>query len=135
MNRMNRISLRKAFPLLFWEIAWIGLGQLVLAWNFWFSNPSFNPYNISKYIIGVVFFVLGATLLFFLRHRALLKIRTWMAAMVFFILAWAGGNTQQWFDGKSSLQLPIVFVFFGVGWLFSIMYRLTTASKTNEVNQ
>lgn len=126
-NRHSRLNVRKTHPTMYREVTSVGLIEIALAFNFWYSNPTFNPYGINKVYVGVGFFVLGVTLLVLLNRRSLLSARIVMTASVAITFAWGGGNTQQFFAGNASLQLPILFVGFGV-WQIFLVGRLALAS-------
>lgn len=89
----------------------IGLAEVALAFNFWLTSPTFNPYNIHKNIIGGVFAVLGFSQLVFLNLiRDLPKVRMTLAVSIWFTFAWGIANTQQVFAGNASMQLPILYL-------------------------
>ena len=89
----------------------IGIMGIALALNFWFSTPTFNPYGISKNVIGVVFFILGITQIVFLNVLHDLRIvRITLATSVSWMFFWGVSNAQQFFAGNASLQLPILYV-------------------------
>lgn len=84
---------------------------VALALNFWFTNPTFNPYGVDKNIIGFVFAAIGVAQMMFLAvFRDLRMVRMMLAVSLGWFMFWGLSNTQQFFAGKSSLQLPILFV-------------------------
>lgn len=105
------VRIRATHPALWRSIMTLSLMSAGLAVNFWTSNPTFNPYNIPKDLIGVIFFVLGAGQFVVLNVlHDLRKVRRALAVSLGFILFWGLSNTQQFFAGKASLQLPILYV-------------------------
>lgn len=107
----RKVDIRKTHPGLYHALMTAGLGEIALAINFWTSNPTFNPYNIPKNLIGVIFFLLGIILIFFLNAlRDLRKVRLVLAFSIGFLFFWSIANTQQFFGGRSSLQLPIFII-------------------------
>lgn len=110
-TRHGRLNLRNSHPGLYHSIMTVGMAHVALAVNFWFSNPTFNPYDINKNIIGAIFFVLGFGKLVFLNFfRDLVKVRLILAASIWFTFLWGVSNTQQFFAGNASLQLPILYL-------------------------
>lgn len=106
-----KVNLRKTNPTLYHSIIAFSTIRIGLAINFWTSSPTFNPYDIPKNIVGVVFFLLGAWQLIFLHlWRDLRKVRVVLAVSSAVMLCWGLVNTQQFFDGNASLQLPILYV-------------------------
>lgn len=105
------VNIRRTHPGLYHSIMTLGFMGVALAANFWGSNPTFNPYNINKNIIGAVFFLLGINQLFFLNVvRDLRMVRILLAISVGFMCFWGLSNTQQFFAGNASLQLPILYL-------------------------
>lgn len=107
----QRVNLRKSHPGLYHSILTVGCMGVALACNFWFTRPTFNPYGIDKNIIGTVFAVIGLSqIVFLVVARDLRMVRLTLAISVGWMLFWGLSNTQQFFAGKSSLQLPILFL-------------------------
>ena len=89
----------------------LGFMGIALAFNFWFARPTFNPYGLPKEYVGVVFFLLGSSQLLFLNvFRDLRAVRLALAVSISFMFFWGASNSLQFFAGKSSLQLPILYV-------------------------
>lgn len=110
-SRHSRMNVRKTHPGLYRQIMTLGLAEVALAVNFWFSHPTFNPYGISKNLIGAIFFILGASQLMFLNvFRDLSKVRITLATSIACTFAWGVANTQQVFTGNASMQLPILYL-------------------------
>lgn len=108
MGQQKQLNLRKSHPGMFRSLTWFGIVQVAAGVNLWFSSPTFNPHNISKYVIASVYFVLGVSLLFFLNlRRDLRKIRLIVAISIAWSFFWGIANTQQFLNGNASLQLPI----------------------------
>lgn len=109
----KRVSLYQSHPNLFRSLLTVAGMQIALAVNFFTSHPTFNP--LPRNVIGSVFGVLGVGLAFVLTvHRRLVLVRLLTAASVFVWGGWGFLNTKQWFDGKASLQLPILYVGFAL---------------------
>lgn len=84
---------------------------LFQAFNFWTSNPTFNPWGVSRHLVGVVFFVIGmAHLLVVNLLRDMDRIRQTQIASLILMGVWGLSNCQQWLQGKASLQLPGLYV-------------------------
>lgn len=111
VSRHSRLNVRKSHPGLYHSIMTVGLAQIALAANFFYSNPTFNPYDIHKNIIGAVFAALGLSQLIFLNaFRDLAKVRITLAISIWFTFLWGIANTQQFLAGNASLQLPILYL-------------------------
>lgn len=110
-RRHSRVNIRHTHPGLYHSIMTLGVMSVALAVNFWGSNPTFNPYGISKDLIGGIFFILGVSQLVFLNvFRDLRKVRLVLAASVSFMFFWGASNAQQSFAGEASFQLPILYL-------------------------
>jgi len=108
---VQRMQIRKSHPALYRTLMALGLMSIALAGNFWFSKPAFNPYGIPKELIGVVFFLIGLSLIVFLNlFHDLRWVRLTLAFSIGFMCFWGISNTQQFFAGNTSLQLPILYV-------------------------
>lgn len=111
----RRVNIRKTHPSLYHSIMTLGVGYIALALNFWGSNPTFNPYGIPKNWVGVVFAALGVSHLVFLNLlRDLRAVRITLAISVAAMLFWGASNAEQFFAGKASLQLPIMYFILAV---------------------
>lgn len=111
VRRHNRVNIRKTHPNLYKLTMVFAVMSLLLAINFWTSNPTFNPFNSNKNWIGVAFFLLGAWHLIFLNLSHNLKmVRLGSTLSIFFLTAWGLGNMQQSIAGKASYQLPILYL-------------------------
>lgn len=107
----RKVHLNKTHPSLYYAIMTLGVMNVCLALNFFFTTPTFNPYGIPKNYVGCVFALIGASQLFFLNiMRDLRAVRISLAVSISFMCFWGLSNTQQFFNGKSSLQLPILFL-------------------------
>lgn len=110
---MTKLRIRATHPALWRSIMIVCLASIALAVNFWFSNPTFNPYEIPKDNVGWIFFALGISQLFFLNVvHSLRMVRIGLATSLFWTLFWGASNTQQFFAGNASLQLPILYLAF-----------------------
>lgn len=111
MTTPDKLNIRNSHPGLYHSIMTVSIASIALAANFWASNPTFNPYGIDKNLIGVVFAVLGVSQLVFLNLvRNLRMVRIGLAVSIGWMLFWGATNTQQFFAGNASLQLPILYV-------------------------
>lgn len=111
VEQHSRVDIRKSHPGLYHSLMVISIMSVSLAFNFWFSRPTFNPYGWSKYAVGVVFAVLGANQIVFLNIvRDLRAVRLTLFASISWMLFWGLSNAEQSFAGASSFQLPILYV-------------------------
>lgn len=111
MRRHDRVKIRYTHPALYRSIMTLSLLSVALAVNFWTSNPTFNPYDIPKDIIGAVFGVLGVSQFLFLNvFHDLRKVRLGLAISLVFMFFWGISNAQQSLAGNASFQLPILYV-------------------------
>lgn len=115
---LQRVNLRKSHPGLYRLIRIIGIGCLAWGANFWglgfIPPPTFNPYGVDKNIVGTVFSIIGIALLVFLifvHNLWWLRVSVFIALV--WLISWGITNTQQFLDGKASLQLPIAYVIIG----------------------
>lgn len=107
----RKVDIRKSHPNLYYTIMIIAFVCIAEGFNFLFSTPTFKPYDISNDLIGSVFLILGVSKIVFLNlYRNLLLARVVVALSSGFLLFWGITNTQQFFLGKASLQLPIFIV-------------------------
>lgn len=110
-ERTNTINLRKTHPNLYRSIMTFAAVSIGLGLNFWLANPTFNPYNIQKEIVGSIFLSLGLGKVIFLNFwRNLWMVRTIMGTEVAFMMFWGVGTTITFFQGKTSLQLFCLYV-------------------------
>lgn len=130
-NSVHGVMIRKSHPALYKAIMTTALMCVALSFNFWFSTPTFNPYGIPKNIVGLIFFVLGASQVVFLNwFHELRLVRLVQTATFVFMLIWGVSNAEQWVNGKSSLQLPILFVAFAF-----LQIPLLTESPVNPMTE
>lgn len=110
-SRHNQVVVRLSNPTLYRLLMILAVMRIALAINFWTSNPTFNPYGISKTLIGTVFLILGLWHLVFLNVvHDLAMVRTGSVALIFFLTAWGLGNMQQSLAGEASFQLPLIYL-------------------------
>lgn len=108
---IRKVEIRTTHPALYRALMTLGCMGIALALNFWLSNPTFNPYGVSKNIIGVIFFTLGLTLIVFLNIlHDLRMVRLNLATSISWMFFWGVTNAQQFLSGNASLQLPILYV-------------------------
>lgn len=110
-NSVHRVNIRKSHPALYRALMTLACMGMALAINFWFSKPTFNPYGVPKEYVGVIFFLLGFSQIVFLNlFHDLRMVRITLAISVSFMFFWGVSNSQQFFAGNASLQLPILYV-------------------------
>lgn len=105
------INVRLTHPNLYYTIMVFAISSLILGLNFLLLNPTFLIYNQPNWIWGSIFVATAATKLIFLNfYRRLKPMRATMAFAVGYCLFLAGGTMQPFFEGKGSLQLPIMYL-------------------------
>lgn len=106
----NELNIRNSHPNLYRGILTVSLISIALALNFFFTNPTFNPYGIHKTVVGGIFLGLGsAKLLFLIVYRNLQYLRLVMTAQIMFMLFWGGGSVITYIQGKTSVQLMVLY--------------------------
>lgn len=110
MQDFNKVNIRLTHPNLYYSLLAFAFVNIGLGLNFLFTNPTFNPYMIDKTIIGCIFLALGLLKLTFLQAIHNLKmLRLVMAVEVMFMAFWGFGASITFFQGRTSLQLPILY--------------------------
>lgn len=126
----NTINVRLAHPFLWSLYLAYAIGCLLAALNFWFSNPTFDPWP-GKNLVGVVFFVIGVWQFVFLVLKPHLDmVRIGSLGTVFVLATWGFLNLPQSLAGKASFQLPI--------WMFllaSIHFLLLLEAPVNPMTR
>lgn len=108
---VRRIKIRNTHPALYRALMVLSSMKVLLAFNFWLFTPTFNPYGVSKDLIGVIFFLLGFSQIVFLNiFHDLRMARRVLASSVSFMFLWGASNAQQSFAGNASFQLPLLYV-------------------------
>lgn len=108
-SRPIHVNLRKTRRGLYRSITSVAVVEVLLAVNYWWYTPTFNPYGIDKSIVAIGFGVLGLGQLVFLNFwHNLPKLRFAQMLSTGFTFAWGIGNTQQVFDGRASWALPVL---------------------------
>ena len=131
VKRHNRVNIRLTHPGLYHSIMTLGLMSVALAVNFWITTPAFNPFSINKNAVGVVFFLLGTVQLVFLSvFRSLRMVRLGLAVSIFVMVSWGLSNVQQFINGHTSLQLPILYLT-----LAALQYVLLIESPVNPMTK
>lgn len=106
-----RLNLRKSHPGLYHSIFTVACMGIALAVNFWFSKPTFNPYGIDRHVISLIFALIGGfQMVFLVLVRDLRMVRFMLAVSLSWMFFWGLSNSQQFFNGRASLQLPILFI-------------------------
>lgn len=107
----TQVNLRKSHPGLFRSILTVAFMGLGLGLNFWFTQPTFDPYGVNKDLIGTIFATLGISqLVFLVILRNLKMVRLTLTVSISWMMFWGLSNTQQYFAGNASLQLPMLFI-------------------------
>lgn len=102
----NKVNIRLTHPNLYYSLLVFAFINIGLGLNFIFANPTFNPYQIDKTVIGSIFLTLGLLKITFLQlFRHLRILRVVMTAEVIFMVFWGIGTTITFFQGRTSLQL------------------------------
>lgn len=122
MDNFDSINLRHSHPNLYRGITTFAVINIALAANFFYANPTFNPYGIDKNIVGAIFLILGISKIAFLNvYRSLKHVRLVMALEIVFMLFWGVGSTITFFTGQTSLQLFVLYVGMAVNELFLLL--------------
>lgn len=140
LNRLSRgplprrVSIRKTNPNLYLSVMMFALTNVALGFNFLLTTPTFLQFDIPKNAIGWTFMILGISLIVFLNFWRNLKIvRALLIASVAFYLFWGIGTSQTFFQGKSSLQLLILY--FGMAFrLIPLILEPFTNPVTDKTN-
>lgn len=105
---VQHVSLRQMHLLIYQLYMTLAVGSMAGAVNFFFSHPTFNPGGADKRVIAAVFLVLGVSELILLTiYHRLFLLKVVVGSSMGFMLAWGLANTQQFWDGNASLQMPI----------------------------
>lgn len=122
MRKYNEIKIRFSHPNLYYGILTFAFVNVALGLNFYFTNPTFNPYGIDKMIVGTIFLSLGLSKVLFLVFWHNIKaVRVVMALEIGFMAFWGIGSTITFFQGKTSLQLFILYCGMAINELFLIL--------------
>lgn len=115
MDDFNKSNIRLSHPNLYRSIMTFALMDIGLGMNFLLTNPTFNAYGLDKVVPGVIFFTLGFSKVVFLNFSRNLKIvRILMTAEIIFMIIWGVGTSITFFQGRTSLQLFVLYVGFAV---------------------
>lgn len=107
---VNNLNIRSSHPNLYYAVMVFSFIYIGLGLNFIFTTPTFNPYMIPKEIIGAVFLALGLSKIVFLNFiRNLRIVRMLMALEVGYALWWGIGTSITFFQGRTSLQLAVLY--------------------------
>lgn len=136
-NLAKQVSVRETHPTLYRVLMIIAIMFIALAVNLYFGKPTFNPYGLSKEVVGLVFLVLGVSKIVFLNlYHNLRLVRLIMAVSAAFMMFWGVSNSQQSFAGKASFQLPILYVTLAILNLFLLVEPASNpVSSTNGIKQ
>lgn len=108
----KKVNLRLTHPGMYRGILLFSFFCIATSLNYFFSRPTFNPYDIEKELIGLIYLSIGSTLLVLLNvFRNLKWLRIIIAVASGFLIFWAISNTQQSFAGKASFVLPILLLY------------------------
>lgn len=107
---MRSWNLRNTNPNLYRSLLTIALIYVALGFNFLLTVPTFEQYGIPKNVIGAGFLAQGIAYLLLLHvHRNLGVVRMLLIFSIAYMLFWGVGTTETFFQGKSSLQLCILY--------------------------
>lgn len=110
MRGYNEVNINQTHPNMFRSVLTFGLINCALGLNFIFTKPTFNPYEIDKGIIGAIFLALGISkIIFLLLYRNLKAVRFVMFLEIVFMIFWGIGTSITFFQGKTSLQLFVLY--------------------------
>lgn len=108
---VTSVNVKFSHPNLYRSIMVFALMYVGLGLNFILTNPTFNPYHIPKQITGSIFLSLGLGKLIFLTLKHNLKaVRVLMALQIVFIIFWGIGTSITFFQGRTSLQLFVLYI-------------------------
>lgn len=111
VRQQRRVNIRLTHPALYRSIMVLAIGSILLALNFWTSNPTFSPLSIPKDLVGVVFAATGVGQIVYLNVvRDLRWVRRLLGASIFVHLVWGLLNCQQAINGRASWQLPLLYL-------------------------
>ena len=135
-KKYNEIKIKFSHPNLYHGILTFAVVNIALGLNFYFTNPTFNPYGIDKMIIGTIFLGLGlAKILFLVFWHKIRAVRIVMALEIGFMVFWAVGTTITFFQGRTSLQLFILYGGMVMNELFLLLEPVVNpVSATQEKN-
>lgn len=106
----TRPNLRLTHPNLYRALMTDAAILIALAANFLLSTPTFNPFDIHKEYVGTGFLIIGLSELVLLNFfRSLIALRVVLMISITYLIFWGIGTTQSYFDGRSSLQLFILY--------------------------
>lgn len=107
---VGEINIRLTHPALYWLVMFVAVVCIAQGMNFIFLQPTFPIYERSNNLWGVIFLVLGPSKIIFLNfYRRMHLVRLTMYFSVCYMLYLGFGTTQPLFEGKGSLQLPIMY--------------------------
>lgn len=128
----ERVNLRNTHRGLWRTYMVFAIGGVGLGLNFIFTKPTFNPYDVPKEWVGLIFLVMGLLIFIFLNlYRSLRLIRASIATIAGFMVFWGVGASFTFFQGKTSLQNFIVYMMLsalGYVWLVEPFVNPITAN-------
>lgn len=111
MNDFNKVNIRLTHPNLYRSLMAFAFINIGLGLNFLLTNPTFNPYGVDKMIVGWIFITLGMLKVIFLNFSRNLRIvRLVITCEIIFMMFWGVGTSITFFQGKTSLQLFVLYV-------------------------
>lgn len=104
------VNIRKSHPNLYRLIMVLSVMYVLLGLNFFFTVPTFNPYNMPYPLVGAIFLTLGLLKIILLNvFRDLPWLRRIMALEIAVSFWWGIGASITFFRGQTSLQLSILY--------------------------
>lgn len=109
-NGLPTVYLRHTHPNLYRSLMTVGLIEVAIGLNFLLTTPTFQQFGIPKNLVGAIFLVLGLTdmvLLNVFHNIRAVRVKTVVGTAV--MIFWGIGTTETFFQGRSSLQLCILY--------------------------
>lgn len=130
------MNIRRSHPNLFRGIVTFACINIGLGLNFLLTNPTFNPYNIDKLVVGTIFLALGiGKIVFLLVVYNMNAVRVLMALEIGFAVFWGVGSSITFFQGRTSLQLFVLYIGMAINETFlllePIVNPMTAEAKRN----
>lgn len=126
LGATRRANIYRTHRNLYLVLMTLAVMSVAMAANFFLYRPTFNPYGMRKELVGSIFGVLGVSQIVFLNlYRNLRLVRGTLALSMSFMLFWGLSTTESAFEGRSSFQLPILYVALAALQLFLLVEPAT----------